>query len=227
MSANDEFKDIMHEINTIAQGKNFVNGRDWASLAEKRGELTHLQYTEYCGCHNLRNQSSHGNARDVEISYKTLSQAKFFLNKIKHTRLVGNKTNTNSNRPQNRFNGTARNNNSSRPFERKPQYRLEPQYNRKPTRPKNISFYGFEVERCIKIMRKNGNTRTLGDEISLERAVVHGLLVESKSDLELRALKYGLKGSSIFESKETLRNRVAKHMVQNVPQYEIAYLMTL
>lgn len=76
-------------------------------------------------------------------------------------------------------------------------------------------------------MRKNGNTRTLGDEISLERAVVHGLLVESKSDLELRALKYGLKGSSIFESKETLRNRVAKHMVQNVPQYEIAYLMTL
>ena len=76
-------------------------------------------------------------------------------------------------------------------------------------------------------MRKNGNTRSLGDEISLERAVVHGLRVESKFDLELRALKYGLKGTSIFESKETLRNRVAKHMVQNLPQYEIAYLMTL
>ena len=226
MSTNDEFKDIMHEINTIAQGKNFVNGRDWASLAEKRGELTHLQYTEYCGCHNLRNQSSHGNARDVEISYKTLNQAKFFLNKIKHTRLVGKPNNT-PNRSQNRFDGATENNKSNRAVTGKSPYRSEPQYNQKPTRPKNISFYGFEVERCIKIMRKNGNTKTLGNEISLERAVVHGLLIESKFDLELRALKYGLKGTSIFESKETLRNRVAKHMVQNVPQYEIAYLMTL
>ena len=63
--------------------------------------------------------------------------------------------------------------------------------------------------------------------ISLERAVVHGLSNESKFDLELRALKYGLPGSSIFEWKETLRNRVAKHMVQSVPKYEIPYLMSL
>ena len=227
MSKNDEFKDIMHEINTIAQGKNFVNGRDWASLAEKHGELTHLQYTEYCGCHNLRNQSSHGNARDVEISRKTLGQAKFFLNKIKQTKIVGNKTGTNSNRPQNRYNGVTKSNNSNRPRLEKPPYHSEHQHNRKPTRPKNISFYGFEVERCIKIMRKHGNTKTLGNEISLEKAVVYGLLIESKFDLELLAIKYGLNGTSIFESKEALRNRVAKHMVQNVPQYEIAYLMTL
>ena len=227
MSANNEFKDIMHEINTIAKGKNFVNGRDWAALAEKCGELTHLQYTDYCGCHNLRNQASHGNARDVEISHKTLNQAKYFLNKIKHTKLVGKKNNTNSNRTQNRFNGPEKNNNHTPPYKGNSQYRSESSYNRIPTRPKNISFYGFEVERCIKIMRKNGNTRTIGNDISLERAVVHGLLIESKFDLELRALKYGLKGSSIFESKETLRNRVAKHMIQNVPQYEIKYLMTL
>ena len=98
---------------------------------------------------------------------------------------------------------------------------------RKPTRPQNISFYGFEVERCIKFMRYHGNTRKLGEEISLERAVVHGLLAESKHELDLRAIKYGLQPSSFFETKETLRNRVAKHMVQNLPQYEIDYLMTL
>jgi hypothetical protein len=101
------------------------------------------------------------------------------------------------------------------------------QSHRKPTRPHNISFYGFEVERCIKFMRRNGNTRKLGEEISLERAVVHGLLAESKHELDLRAIKYGLQPSSFFETKETLRNRVAKHMVQNLPQYEIDYLMTL
>lgn len=211
MSANKEFKDIMHEINTIAKGKNFINGRDWAEMAEKCGELTHLQYMEYCGCHTLRNQSAHGNDRDVEISQKTLNQAKFFLNKINRTRLVG-KNNQNSN--QSRNNGY-----SSRP---------NSNFNsRKPTRPANISFYGFEVERCILIMRNRGINKVLGSEISLERAVVRGLLMESKYDLDLRAIKYGIKGASLFESKETLRNRIAKHMVENVPQYEIAYLMTL
>ena len=211
MSANKEFKDIMHEINTIAKGKNFTNGRDWAEMAERCGELTHLQYMEYYGCHTLRNQSAHGNDRDVEISQKTLNQAKFFLNKINRTKLVG-KNKQNSNQSKNsRYNSSPNSNFNSR----------------KPIRPANISFYGFEVERCILIMRRRGIDKVLGSEISLERAVVRGLLMESKFDLDLRAIKYGIEGASLFESKETLRNRIARHMVENVPRYEIAYLMTL
>ena len=227
MSANKEFKDIMHEINTIAKGKNFINGRDWAEMAEKCGELTHLQYMEYCGCHTLRNQSAHGNDRDVEISQKTLNQAKFFLNKINRTRLVG-KNNQNSNQSRNNGYGSRPNSNSNQ--SRNDGYSSRPNSNfnsRKPTRPANISFYGFEVERCILIMRNRGIDKVLGSEISLERAAVRGLLMESKYDLDLRAIKYGIKGASLFESKETFRNRIAKHMVENVPQYEIAYLMTL
>ena len=227
MSANKEFKDIMHEINTIAKGKNFINGRDWAEMAKKCGELNHLQYMEYCGCHTLRNQSAHGNDRDVEISQKTLNQAKFFLNKINRTRLVG-KNNQNSN--QSRNNGYSSRPNSNPNPSRNSGYNSMSNSNfnsRKPTRPANISFYGFEVERCILIMRNRGINKVLGSEISLERAVVRGLLMESKYDLDLRAIKYGIKGASLFESKETLRNRIAKYMVENVPQYEIAYLMTL
>lgn len=227
MSANKEFKDIMHEINTIAKGKNFINGRDWAEMAEKCGELTHLQYMEYYGCHTLRNQSAHGNDRDVEISQKTLNQAKFFLNKINRTRLVG-KNNQNSNQSRNNGYGSRPNSNSNQ--SRNNGYSSRPNSNfnsRKPTRPANISFFGFEVERCILIMRNRGINKVLGSEISLERAVVRGLLMESKYDLDLRAIKYGIKGASLFESKETLRNRIAKYMVENVPQYEIAYLMTL
>ena len=84
---NHEFEDTMDNINNIAYGYGFKNGIEWASYAQKRGEISWEQYKRYENAHNLRVRYSHGNARDIQISSETYYIVKEYERNISRSRL--------------------------------------------------------------------------------------------------------------------------------------------
>ena len=90
MGYNSEFEDLMDNINNTAQGYGFKNGIDWANLAQKKGEITWATFKKYENAHNLRVRFSHGNARDINISYETYQVAKAFERDIERSYLRKN-----------------------------------------------------------------------------------------------------------------------------------------
>ena len=89
---NAILEDTMDAINTIAKEKGFKNGIDWASYAQRYGEISYYEYTSFSNVHNLRVRYSHGNARDIFASNKTIAIVMEFLNKIRLTRLYKKRT---------------------------------------------------------------------------------------------------------------------------------------
>lgn len=83
MGYNHEFEDLIDNINNIAKGYGFKNGIHWAKYAQQQGEITWEEYKKYENSHNLRNRYSHGNARDIVISYETYQIVLNTLNKIR------------------------------------------------------------------------------------------------------------------------------------------------
>lgn len=90
MSYNGEFEDLMDEINNIAYGYGFKNGIDWASEAQKRGEISWNQFKKYENAHNLRVRYSHGNARDISVSYETIQVVLQFKDDISYSNVRKN-----------------------------------------------------------------------------------------------------------------------------------------
>jgi len=84
---NALFEDLMNDINDIAHGYGFKNGIEWAANAKHQGEIAYGDFVKYKNCHVMRNRLSHGNARDIFISYKTYSFAKEFEYDIKKSYL--------------------------------------------------------------------------------------------------------------------------------------------
>ena len=93
MGYNIEFEDIMDNINNTAQGYGFKNGIEWANLAQKKGEISWSTFKKYENAHNLRVRFSHGNARDINISYETYQLVRDFLNDIERSSLRKNGNN--------------------------------------------------------------------------------------------------------------------------------------
>lgn len=227
-SRNAEFEDVFDSINNIAVGKKFQNGRAWASAAKKSGELSYQEFCDYNNCHDLRVRFSHGNARDIEVSVTTLNMARDFLIKIKHSKLSGtyHKGETHSlNNTSNRYpraRAVSKSNNSKNNYQN---------YNnryQKPYRPANLSMYGYEAETLLKRLRSKGKrTDPLGASLSLERALHRELYDMSKSELDMLISRYRMDIGSIFESKWNKCDRIAKHIVKNIPYYEMKYIMTL
>lgn len=87
MSYNTEFEDIMDNINNIAYGYGFKNGIEWANAAQKAGEISWGTYKKYENVHNLRVRYSHGNARDIAISYETYQIVLNYQNDIENSRI--------------------------------------------------------------------------------------------------------------------------------------------
>ena len=85
MGYNNEFEDLMDNINNIAYGYGFKNGIDWANAAQKRGEISWGQFKKYENAHNLRVRFSHGNARDINVSYETYQVAQEFERNIEYS----------------------------------------------------------------------------------------------------------------------------------------------
>ncbi len=93
MGYNIEFEDLMDNINNIAQGYGFINGIDWARMALNNKIISYSTFKKYENAHILRNRFSHGNARDINVSYETYQIAKSFENKIKKSSLRKNGNN--------------------------------------------------------------------------------------------------------------------------------------
>ena len=91
MGYNYEFEDTMDNINNIAYGYGFKNGIDWANTAQKRGEINWGQFKRYENAHNLRVRFSHGNARDIDVSYETYQVAKEFESNIENSSIRKNR----------------------------------------------------------------------------------------------------------------------------------------
>ncbi|MBQ8350695.1 MAG: hypothetical protein IJY20_01460 [Clostridia bacterium] len=88
MNNNDLFIDTMDKINTIAKGKGFVNGMDWAKTAKGAGKISDLTLSSFDGCHSLRNLMAHGSAKDIAISTETLANVMTFLSAIAQTKVT-------------------------------------------------------------------------------------------------------------------------------------------
>ena len=86
MTNNEIFIDTMDKINTIAKGKGFVNGLDWAKTAKDLKEISDLDFSTFENCHNLRNLMAHGSAKDISLSTETINQMVRFLSAIAMTR---------------------------------------------------------------------------------------------------------------------------------------------
>ena len=87
MSYNTEFEDIMDNINNIAYGYGFKNGIEWANAAQKAREISWGTFKKYENVHNLRVRYSHGNARDIAISYETYQIVLNYQNDIENSRI--------------------------------------------------------------------------------------------------------------------------------------------
>ena len=92
MHNNAEFVDLLDAINNIAKGYGFKNGLDWATEAQKKGEIDCAKLSDYSNCHNLRIRYSHGSAKDINVSDTTLNKAKRYLSDIKRSHLRKRKT---------------------------------------------------------------------------------------------------------------------------------------
>ena len=91
MSYNSEFEDKMDSINNTAQGYGFKNGVDWANAAQKAGDLSWGDFKKFENIHNLRVRFSHGNARDISISYETISLVRSFERMINRSDIRKNR----------------------------------------------------------------------------------------------------------------------------------------
>lgn len=91
MSYNSEFEDRMDSINNTAQGYGFKNGIDWANAAQKAGDLSWGDYKKFENVHNLRVRYSHGNARDISISYETIELVRTFERMIDRSNIRKNR----------------------------------------------------------------------------------------------------------------------------------------
>ncbi len=91
MNYNSNFEDSMDTINNTAQGYGFKNGIDWANLAQQRGEISWSTFKKYENAHNLRVRFSHGNARDISISYETYEVVQNFERDIANSSLRKNR----------------------------------------------------------------------------------------------------------------------------------------
>ena len=87
MNYNSEFEDKLDSINNTAKRYGFKNGVDWARTAEKAGEISSVDYSQYKTIHGLRVGFSHGHACEINISYATLEIAKRFERDILRSRL--------------------------------------------------------------------------------------------------------------------------------------------
>ena len=85
MSYNEAFEDVMDSINNIAQGYGFKNGISWAEEAKRKRVIDHGTFKKFQNAHNLRIRFSHGNARDIAISYQTYQIVKEWESIIQHS----------------------------------------------------------------------------------------------------------------------------------------------
>lgn len=107
-----DFEDTMHVINTIANGYGFENGKEWAKEAQKRGVISWEQYNKFENVHKLRNNFSHGHAKDINVSHETYQLVKEFENYIRRSPIRGNQYDVNNNgKKNNRRNNNDRNDN--------------------------------------------------------------------------------------------------------------------
>lgn len=87
MNYNEEFEDVMSDVNDTAKGYGYTNGIKWAEAAQMAGDISYSDYKDYENCHNLRVRFSHGSARDISISSSTLGKAYNFLRDIRNSNL--------------------------------------------------------------------------------------------------------------------------------------------
>lgn len=85
MDYNREFGDTMDSINDIGKEYGFVNGIAWAEEAQRRGKITYSQFMKYKNAHNLRVRFSHGNAKDIKVSFDTYQIVKNYERDIRHS----------------------------------------------------------------------------------------------------------------------------------------------
>lgn len=93
MSYNNEFEDMMSDVNDIGKGYGFKNGIEWAARAQRVNEISYDRYKQYENAHNLRVRLSHGNARDISVSYETYQIVKKFKNDIIRSNIRNNRSN--------------------------------------------------------------------------------------------------------------------------------------
>lgn len=79
---NNNFVDIMDNINNIAQGYGYKNGIHWADERCKKGSIDYGTFKQYENAHNLRVRLAHGNARDISVSYETYQIVRKWENEI-------------------------------------------------------------------------------------------------------------------------------------------------
>ena len=87
MGNNEDFEDLLSDINDIGKEYGFKNGIDWAVSAQQSGEISFNDYRAYENCHNLRVRFSHGAARDIHISDETYANALRYYHAIKSSNL--------------------------------------------------------------------------------------------------------------------------------------------
>ena len=91
MNYNSIFEDLVDSINTIAKGYGFTNGIQWAYEAHKRGYISYEKYMKYSNAHELRVRFSHGNARDIAVSYETYNIVRMWEQDIRYSSLRKNR----------------------------------------------------------------------------------------------------------------------------------------
>lgn len=83
MFYNNEFIDVISEVNDVAKSKGFINGKDWANQAFERGLISFSTKAAFINLCGLRINQAHGYARDIRISLETYETACYILKCIK------------------------------------------------------------------------------------------------------------------------------------------------
>jgi hypothetical protein len=72
---NQEFLDIMDDVNAMAKSMDYTNGIAWAREEMENNRLSEIEFDFFEDCHDLRNLIAHGCSRDINISEATKQKA--------------------------------------------------------------------------------------------------------------------------------------------------------